>query len=111
VSNRKRIQEHAVPQIAQRLRLLRMALAPSQAEFCRLMGFPVMTWNTYETGKGRISIDSAIKLVQRFGVTLDWIYLGNVALMPNYLVDAIAAAKELSPAKPRRQSRAGPEYG
>jgi hypothetical protein len=81
----------SVPEIAQRLRLLRQALASSQAEFCRRMSdFPVKTWNNYEVVAGRISIDAAIVLVRTFGVTLDWIYLGDAAMMPHHLMQKIA---------------------
>lgn len=49
----------------------------NQADWCRLTGFSVQAWNNYEGARTRISIDGAIALC-RHGVTLDWIFLGEL---------------------------------
>jgi transcriptional regulator with XRE-family HTH domain len=77
--SRKRVRPDTIPEIARRLRLLRMAVADSQAEFCRRAGISTQSWNNYERALGRINVDTAMALQRRFGVSLDWIYLGSEA--------------------------------
>lgn len=92
--SRKRIDTDSVGEIARRCQLLRQAvlisrgLPNSQAEFCRLMGFHVMTWSGYET-KHRISIDSLLKIRQKLGVPTDYILAGGEGGMPNELLRII----------------------
>jgi transcriptional regulator with XRE-family HTH domain len=72
-----RIDREALPHIARRLRLLRLALKKSQKEFSSENGFTKSSWNAWETGRGRINLDDAMKLFHRYGVSLVWIYLGD----------------------------------
>lgn len=37
------------------------------------------TWNNYEKGVSRPSLDHAASICEVFGVTLDWLYTGNTA--------------------------------
>jgi transcriptional regulator with XRE-family HTH domain len=72
----------ALDQIGLRLRLTRAALGYTQTMMGTLCGAtgtnPAATWNNYEAGYRRINIDHAQTLCRRVGVTMDWIYLGNV---------------------------------
>lgn len=72
----------ALDQIGLRLRLTRAALGNTQTMMGTLCGAtgvnPAATWNNYEAGKRRINIDHAQTLCGRIGVTMDWIYLGNI---------------------------------
>lgn len=78
------------PAIAERLRLLRLASgSSSQAAFCASVGIGTTTWNNYERDLNRISLEEATKVVQRFGVTLDWIYYGDEKGLPLALATAL----------------------
>ena len=57
---------------------LRQAFGPTQTAFCRRYGFTNSQWSNYEAGAG-ISIAAALLLKKQIkGITLDWIYLGEV---------------------------------
>ena len=64
---------------ARRLALTRIALGYSQQnEYAADAGIAPNTYNPYETGKrGRLPLDQANKLVQKYGLTLAWIYEGK----------------------------------
>ncbi len=72
----------SVDEIARRLTLTRSVLAQSQAEWCRRVGIEPNTWNNYERGSRRISLDAAIKVCQMTDITLDWIYRGVLSAVP-----------------------------
>jgi DNA-binding XRE family transcriptional regulator len=84
------------PAIGQRLRLLRMALMPrsSRAQFARLVGLSRTTWVKCEIGTARLSLTTALVLHQKFGVSLDWVYLGDGRTMPQELMMRIAALEQ-----------------
>ena len=65
-----------------RLRHLRQAHGLTQAAIGERVGATMNRWNNWEVGVGRIPVPEATKLVQAYGVTLDWIYLGKEAGMP-----------------------------
>lgn len=68
----------SVKTIAKRLLRTRLALGyQNQAEYCRQIHVGKNTYNPFETGQRRISIDVALKIRARFGVPLDWIYCGD----------------------------------
>jgi len=69
----------------ERLRLTREALGLSQAELCRRVGISPAAWNNAETGDNRLGVDNAMELCKATGVTLDWIYLGHRAGLPQKL--------------------------
>lgn len=75
--------------IGRRLKATRDALGLKAVEFCRQAGIPQNTYSQYENGKGRPSLDFALKICKTFNVTLDWIYLGNSAAVPHALATAI----------------------
>ena len=101
--------------IGNRLRALRAAVAPSQAEFCRRLGVATNTWNQYEKGASRPDLDHATKIVQAFGVTLDWIYLGDISGLPHGLALRIAeqppvkAGRGPTPTEGEHSERRGPD--
>lgn len=78
--------------VSERLRQLRTALDISQAQLCRRAGIETNAWNNYEKGRNRISVDHAIKVKRTFGVTLDWIYHGDMGGVRADIADKIAAA-------------------
>lgn len=72
--------------IGDRLRFIRVAYGRlqgfvekeiSQAEFGRRVGVERQSWHNSESGYSRIGLDSAMMVVRKVGVTLDYIYFGN----------------------------------
>lgn len=90
-----------------RLRLLRLAVhgVNNQASFCALYGYRLTTWNNYERGLNRPKPEDAIRLKRQFGVTLDWIYGGSVAMMPAQLLNRMREI-ELQEARGSKMPRA-----
>lgn len=80
---------YALGEIAKRLKLLRDALGNTQATMASLAGATPAAWGNYESGIRRIRIDEALRLCSTVGVTLDWIYRGNVAQLPGDLIERI----------------------
>jgi transcriptional regulator with XRE-family HTH domain len=84
--------------IAERMRLTRIAYgrtqgrarAISQKVFCDLVDLSQQLWNNVERGSARLGLNSAIKIVERIGVTLDWIYLGRRDGLPAKLAAEIS---------------------
>lgn len=83
------VRQEDVEAIAERLRLLRLALGKSQAEMCRALNLSPGAWNNFERAVGRIRVDTAIQLVHAHRVTLDWIYVGDRSGMPSALMEKI----------------------
>lgn len=82
----------SVPAIGDRLKLTRKALGYTQQFMGHLIGASShSTWNNYEMGKRRISIEHALQLCSATGATLDWIYRGNIASLPADLAAKIQA--------------------
>lgn len=78
--------------ISERLKLLRIALGPSQAVFCARVKIATNTWNNYERCVTRISLDEAMKVARKTNVGLDWIYRGEEATLPSFILDGIRKA-------------------
>lgn len=73
-------------QIARRLTQLLEALKINAAELCRQTGLSTNRWSQYETAERRITLDAALILCDRYGITLDWIYFGDISGMPQRLI-------------------------
>jgi DNA-binding XRE family transcriptional regulator len=78
--------------IGRRLLRTRQALKLSQAEFCRQIGVERNLYNPFEKGRRRITIDVAMKIRDRYGVTLDWIYAGDPHDLPSELYHQLVAS-------------------
>lgn len=68
---------------------MREALGLSQAELCRAIGIAPNRWNQFEQGKRRITVDVARRLKKNYGVTLDYIYEGDLSGLPKRIVDEL----------------------
>ena len=89
----------SVDEVAARLKLTREALKLSQAALCRQTGISPQTWNNAETGDNRLGLDNANKLRAKFGISLDWLFWGDMRGLPNELAKRIEAIE--SPAVKR----------
>ena len=81
----------SVDQIAYRLRITRAALGHTQAVMSQLAGSSTegQAWGNYESGERRISLDHALALCAKLGMTLEWIYRGNIHSLPADLAEKI----------------------
>jgi transcriptional regulator with XRE-family HTH domain len=75
--------------IGHRLGLFREALGLTAAQLCREIGLAENTWSQWEIGKRNPDKLYIYKLVDTYGVTLDWIYLGNPAGLPYQLASKL----------------------
>jgi transcriptional regulator with XRE-family HTH domain len=83
--------------IGARLKLTREALGyQTQAAWCAFLGGWMSTqkWNNYERARDRIPVDHALRISQAVGVSLDWIYRGEPALLPLQVATALRRLNE-----------------
>ncbi len=83
----------SVDAIGERLLLTRQALGLAQGVFAVRAGLAHNTYNQYETGKKRPSVQNAIALCEAYDLTLDWIYRGDNSGLPMRLWDAIKSLR------------------
>lgn len=63
--------------IGARLRLIREAFDLSKSDIADMLDIERSHWSRFENGQRAIPYDKAARLVQRFGVSLDFIFLGR----------------------------------
>lgn len=80
--------------IGKRLELTRQVFGYQQNEFCQKAGIAENTYNQYEKGQRRPSVDMALRLVDAFGITLDWIYRGDPSGLHHRTAEAIKALRQ-----------------
>lgn len=68
--------------IADRLRMAREAEGMSQREFAEEAGLRYTQYKNWESGAYRIGLDGALELRRRYGITLEYIYIGDVDSLP-----------------------------
>lgn len=78
--------------IALRLIAAREALGLSQAEFARRARIGVTTMNNWESGDYRVSLNGALRLRETYGLSLDFIYCGNIDMLPNKIASALRSS-------------------
>jgi transcriptional regulator with XRE-family HTH domain len=88
--------------VGRRLSHLRHALGLTQRQLAEILNITGPRWANYEVGTSRIPVDIALRLVEKWEVSLDWMYYGNEAMMPKQLLEAIKAV-----AKQHRSRSAG----
>lgn len=100
----REINPRTLEAIAQRLIWTREALELSQAAFARRCGLKANALNNYERQRERIALDQAFKIKAATGATLDWIYDGEMANLPNDLATRIQAVMTKGKPTPRRKA-------
>ena len=85
--------------VAQRLREFRESLGKNQAQLCRETGFSTAQWAQYETAANgrRISLEGALTLNKHYGVTLDFIFLGDRSGLPVRIAEKLPTAASTQP--------------
>jgi transcriptional regulator with XRE-family HTH domain len=76
--------------IGKRIVMLREALGRNQVSFAQLVDISQPALANYEKGYRRPDLDKAVQIVNKTGVTLDWLYLGERAGLPQRLLALIA---------------------
>ncbi len=85
--------ETDIEAIAERLRLTRNALGLNQTELCLQADLATNRWNQWERGRVRIQLDGALHLCAVFGLSLDWIYRGDMGSLRHDFVEKIQKQK------------------
>lgn len=73
--------------IGHRLKLLRLALGMKPSEIADTLGVERTYWSRFERGHRPLSEPVAVLLVDRFGVTLDFLILGRWDRLPFELAE------------------------
>lgn len=81
-------------QVGDRLNEARKALQLDHADMARAAGISLQRWSNYTNKHRPLSVDIAIALCNRYGLTLDWIYRGRPEGLP------LALAERLAPKPP-----------
>lgn len=81
-----------IVKIGDRLRAFREALELSQSDLARAISVRANTYNQWENGKRLIDPLVASRLCDQFGVTMDWIYRGNMSSLPQHLAAKLVRA-------------------
>lgn len=68
--------------IAARLTRVRESLDMSATAMAAELHVAKSTYSSWERGVARVSLNGALRLKQRFGVPLDWLYFGEAAALP-----------------------------
>jgi transcriptional regulator with XRE-family HTH domain len=72
--------------IAERLRMTREALGVrKQKDFAERAQISPNTYNQWEKGRVYPDLQYAIRLCDEYGITLDWIYLGDPSGLPYHI--------------------------
>jgi hypothetical protein len=87
-----RLDPRTLPAIAHRMKLLRLTTGLLATNFARENGMGRPMWHNIETG-----IDEAMKLCDKYHITLDWIYRGHGAMLPEGLVKRLQEVAEREP--------------
>lgn len=77
----------SLPDIAARLRWLRLSYGMTQTDFARSIGAQPNQYNNWERGKSRLSLDGALAIRRVYSVSLDFLYLGRADTLPRNLFD------------------------
>jgi transcriptional regulator with XRE-family HTH domain len=81
--------------VGRRLRLSRRALGDlDQQEFGEEAGLSQSRYNKFETGSRPLTLEAAMKLCERWGLTLDWLYRGDPSGLPHKLVTDIRGERK-----------------
>ena len=91
---RKTADETSAAAIGGRLEVTRQVVGLQQNEFCKGARLAPNTYNQYERGKKRPTLDNALRLCEAYNLTLDWIYRGDPSGLSYKMADAIKAIRQ-----------------
>ncbi|MBO9428197.1 helix-turn-helix transcriptional regulator [Sulfitobacter sp. R18_1] len=79
--------------IAHRLRAVRAYYDLGSAEYAEQANVSPKSYSQWESGDFRVSVDGAIRLHERYGISLDYIYLGVLDALPHKISAFLPALK------------------
>lgn len=79
--------------IGERLRRTREALGYNAGEFAKAAGILQSAYSQYETGTRRLTLVQAVKLCDKYSLTLDWLYRDEVSGLPQRLALKLAGSR------------------
>lgn len=79
---------HPFTDIAERLSWHRALMGLSQADYAASIGFKRSAYSLWEAGSHRLSLDGALALRKRYGLSLDFMYEGIDDALPMTLRNA-----------------------
>lgn len=77
--------------IAVRLRAVEIYTGLSQKEFSEAADVQQKSMSQWQSGEFRISIQGALKLRERYGISLDFIYCGNIDALPTKMANVLSS--------------------
>ena len=81
--------------VGDRLRRTRLALGFSQqVDFCSQIDVDKGSYSHFESGKRPLTLRVAVKIKERWGVPLDWLYCGDKAQLSTDLYGKIIQIRE-----------------
>ena len=80
---------HSRKAVGVRLQITRQALKLSPGEFATKAGIAKNTYSQYESGDRLPALEFAIKLCERFELTLDWVFRGDPSGLKYNLAEEI----------------------
>jgi transcriptional regulator with XRE-family HTH domain len=83
--------------VGKRLELLRLALGKSHFQIAGDLGWSPRKWRQWENGKRLPNVPDMIDLAERYGVTLDYIYRGDMTRIPEWMAREIRETFSPSP--------------
>lgn len=80
--------------VARRLVQIREILGVSQIEFGNAAGLKQSRYHGYERGTRLLTLKSAFLLCQKYGLTLDYLYMGDPAGLPYRMAEELKKLKK-----------------
>lgn len=85
--------------VSNRLRAVRSYYNMTSTEFALQADVARKSYSQWESGKLRISVDGALSIARRYGISLDFIYLGRLDALPNNIANALSSSPLLKYSK------------
>lgn len=76
-------------EVGLRLKALRASLKLTRAEMADANAIDRTNYGRFEDGKRLVTVDIACRLKVRYGITLDWLYAGEMGALPQSLADRL----------------------
>jgi transcriptional regulator with XRE-family HTH domain len=83
------VKQSYVADVAFRLRMTREAIGLEQGEFADRAGIARNAYNQYEQALRIPRLDIAVKICETYGLTLDWIFRGELSGLPFNMARAL----------------------
>ena len=71
--------------VGERLKMFRKTLGVRQVDLAKEFSWSPQKWGQWENGVRNPNVSDMIKLAERYGVTLDYIYRGDMSRLPEWM--------------------------